>query len=72
MTADTIQSKVFICALAKEVRQHASDINLAKGSPRRWNLATAVACVEAVIGLPHKARGQVGEASRIDSIRGHE
>jgi hypothetical protein len=29
MTADTRQSKVFICALAKEVRHNRSDINLA-------------------------------------------
>jgi hypothetical protein len=56
MTADTIQSKVFICDLAKEVRHNASDINLAKDSPKRWNPTTAVACLEAVIGLPHKAR----------------
>ena len=69
MTADTIQSKVFICALAKEVRHNGSDINLAKD---RWTLATAVACLEAVISLPHKARGQLREASRIDGIKGHE
>ena len=56
-TADTIQSKVFICALAKEVRRNGSDINIAKHSPRSWNLATAVACLEAVLGLPQKARG---------------
>ena len=72
MTADTIQSKVFICDLAKEVRHNGSDINLAKDCPRRWNLATAVACLEAVIGLLQKARGKVGEGSRIDSIEGHE
>jgi hypothetical protein len=29
MTADMMQSKVFICTLAKEVRHDASDINLA-------------------------------------------
>jgi len=57
MTADTFQSKVFICVLAKEVRHKGSDINLAKDSPRSWNLATAVACLEAVLGLRQKARG---------------
>jgi hypothetical protein len=72
MTADTMQSKVFICVLAKEVRHSGSGINLATDSPRRWNLVTAVACLETVIGLPQKAREQVGEASRIDSIKGHE
>jgi hypothetical protein len=72
MTADTIQSKVFICDLAKEVRHNGSDTNVTKDSPRRWNLATAVACLEAVTGLPHEAPGQVGNASRIDSIKGHE
>ena len=71
MTADTIQSKVFISDLAKEVRHNGSGLSLAKNSPRRWNLATAVACLEAVIGLPQKAR-KVGEGSRIDSIGGHE
>jgi hypothetical protein len=72
MTADTLQSKVFICTLANEVLHNGSDTNVTKDSPRRWNLATAIACLEAVIGLPHKARGQVGEASRIDSIKGHK
>jgi hypothetical protein len=71
MTADTIQSKVFISDLPKEVRHNGSGISLAKNSRRRWNLATAVAYLEAVTGLPHKARGRVGEASRIDSIKGH-
>jgi hypothetical protein len=28
MTADTLKSKVFICGLANEARQNASDINL--------------------------------------------
>jgi hypothetical protein len=71
-TADTRQSKVFICTLAAEVRHKSSDINLAKDSARRWNLATAVAYLEAVIGLPQRARGQVAETSRIVSINGHE
>ena len=72
MTADTVQSKVSSCTLAKKVCHNGSDINLAKDSPRRWNLATAVAYLEAVIGLPQRARGQVAETSRIVSINGHE
>ena len=72
MTADTIQSKVIICALAKEVRHNGSDIDLAENSPRRWNLANVVAGSQAGLRVLHKPVGQVRKVGRVRSIKGHE
>src|ERR1700674_5870455 len=72
ITADTRQSKVLICILAGEVRRNRSPIRAGMPVVRRAEFATVVAGRKALVRLLLQARGQVGKASRISSMKGHE
>jgi hypothetical protein len=72
MTADTLQSKTFICVPAREARHSGKAIRVADDSSTRSTLATAVAGVEAVARLLDKAPGQVGQVSRISGAKRHQ
>src|SRR5205807_5976814 len=72
ITADTRQSKVVICTLAAEVHRNCSAIRAASSTVRRAQIATAVACRKALVSMLHQAQGQVGKASRTNSMKGHE
>jgi hypothetical protein len=71
-TADTRQSKVFICTLAAEVRHNNSLIRAGMSGAGRGQFATVVAGHKAPVRELSKAQEQVGETSRIVSINGHE
>ena len=72
ITADSLQNRVSIGALAVEVRCNRSPIPAGISDVRRTWSATSIACLQRTIRLYHLARGQVGEASRISSMNGHE
>src|ERR1039458_725297 len=71
-TADTLQSKVLICVLATEDRHNRSSIRAGMSIVRRTQFATVVARRKALTRLLQRTRGQVGKASRISSMKGHE
>src|ERR1700688_2377740 len=72
ITADTSQSKVVICTLAAEVHTNCSAIRAAKSAVGRAQFVAVVARRKALVRLLHRTRGQVGKASRISSMKGHE
>jgi hypothetical protein len=73
ITADTLQGKVLIYyTLAAEVGRHGSLIREGMSAAKGTRIATAVARLKAVGSLPHHAREQVGKASRVSSMNGHE
>ena len=72
ITADTLQSKVVICTLAAEVHRKCSAIRAARSAVRRAQFVAVVARRKALVRLLHRTRGQVGKASRISSMKGHE
>src|ERR1700746_20664 len=72
ITADTHQSKVFICTLAAEVQRNCNAIRAGMSAVRRTQFATVVARRKALVRVLHHARGQMGRASRISSMKGHE
>src|SRR5579872_4662810 len=72
ITADTCQSKVFICTLAGEVHRNCSAIRAARSAARRMQFATVVACRKVLVRLLHRTGRQVGKASRVSSVKGHE
>src|SRR5271163_4562667 len=72
ITADTSQSKVVICTLAAEVHRNRSSIRAGMSAVRRAQFGTVVARRKALVRLPHQARGQVGKASQISSMKGHQ
>jgi hypothetical protein len=72
MTADTIQSKVFIVILAAEVQHNCGLFRAGMSGARTAQFATVGARRKAhVRGLP-KEWEQVGNASRVVRVRGHE
>jgi hypothetical protein len=72
ITADTLQSKVFIRILAKEVRRNWSATRAGMSAASKGQFATAVARRTALGRLFHQVRGQVGKVSRISSKKRHE
>src|SRR5208337_2389758 len=72
ITADTRQSKVLICTLAVEVHRNRSAIRAGVCAVKRAQFASEVARRKALVRLLHRVRGQVGKASRINSMKGHE
>src|SRR5580704_406962 len=72
ITADTLQSKVVICTLAAEVHRNRSSIRAGMSAVRRVQTATVVACRKALVRLLPEVQRQVGKASRISSVEGHE
>src|ERR1700679_1782272 len=72
IAADTPQSKVFICTLAAEVHSKCRVIRAARTAVRREQFATVVARRKALVRRLQRTRGQVGKASRISSMKGHE
>src|SRR5580658_10129452 len=72
ITADTHQSKVLICTLAAEVHRNCSAIRAGMSAIRRAQFATVFARRKALVRLLHEAQRQVGKASRISSMKGHE
>jgi hypothetical protein len=71
-TADTRQSKVLICFLAKEVRCNCSLIRAGMSGTRTEQFATVVVRRKALVCQLSGAREQVRKGSRIVSIKGHE
>src|SRR5580658_1771479 len=72
ITADTRQSKVLICTLAAEVHRNCSAIRAGRSAVRRTQFATIAARRKALVRRLPRTRGQVGKASRISSMKGHE
>src|SRR5580692_10975666 len=72
ITADTLQSKVVICTLAAEVHRKCSQIRAGISAARGAQFVTVVARRKALVRRLHRTRGQVGKASRISSMKGHE
>jgi hypothetical protein len=72
ITADTRQNKVFIYTLAAEVHRNCNAIRTGMFAVRRPQCATVVAGRKVLVRLPYQARQQVGKASRISSMKGHE
>src|SRR5208337_3699995 len=72
ITADTCQSKVLIRTLAAEVHRNRSSIRAGISAVGRAQFATVVARRKALVRLLNHAREQVGKASRISSMKGHE
>src|SRR5260370_34221399 len=72
ITADTCQSEVFICTLAAEVHRNCSTIRAGMSAVRRTQFASVVARRKALVRRLHRTRRQVGKASRIRSMKGHE
>src|SRR5208282_2533868 len=72
ITADTLQIKVLIRTLAAEVHRNCSPIRAGMSTVRRAQFATAVARRKALVRLLREAQRQVGKASRISSMKGHE
>src|SRR4029077_9550955 len=71
ITADTRQSKAFICTLAGEVHRNCGPILAGMSAARMAKFASVVARQRALIRLLHGTRVHVGQASRIGSINGH-
>src|ERR1700685_951432 len=72
ITADTLQSKVFICPLAAEVHRDCSVIRAGMSVVRRAQSATPVVRPEAPVRTLHPALRQVGRVSRLSSKERHE
>jgi hypothetical protein len=72
ITADTRQGEVLIRTLAAEVHCNCGAIRAGMSTVRRAQFANAVACRKAFGRLLHDAQSQVGKASRISSMKGHE
>src|SRR5271165_382157 len=72
ITADTCQSKVFICTLAAEVHGNCSAIRAGTSTARRTQSATEVTRRKALVRRLHRTRGQAGKASRISSKKRHD
>src|SRR6202049_426122 len=72
ITADTCQSKVLICTLAAEVHRNWNAIRAGMSAAGRAQFASDVTCRKALVRLLREAQRQVGKASRISSMKGHE
>src|SRR5258708_7126065 len=72
ITADTRQSKVVICTLAAEVHRNCSAIRAGRSAAGRAQFASTVGRRKGLVRRLHRTRGQVGKASRISSMKGHE
>src|ERR1700723_2913932 len=72
ITADTLQSKVFICPLAAEVRRDCSAIRAGMSVVTRAQSSTPVVRPEAPVRTLQPALRQVGKVSRISSKKRHE
>jgi hypothetical protein len=71
-TADTRQSIAFICTVAAEVQRNGSLFRTVIPGTRAAHFATVVASRKAHVRRLPKEREQVGIASRIVSVNGHE
>ena len=63
ITADTLQSKVLICILAKEVRRNCSATRAGMSAVSKGQFATAVAHRKTLVRLLHRVPGPVGKSA---------
>src|ERR1017187_3820896 len=71
ITADTLQSKVFIGTLAAEGHRDYRSIRAGMSVARRVQFATSVEARKPLVRPLQHAQGHVGRASRIGSRNGH-